>query len=700
MTYPSSANPNDSSTSDDARFRTLLDNLNNLRNKLRNFTVIDELGQPIGEIRDLILDNGHQLNLVISKLNGQRTESAVLLNGRRIKKVSVQTQSVFVDITKLDTQFLPEYSLSENSTIAEPEESKLFIEPPPTPKQSAETITQPPQTSPGSMSPAGFIDDAVDSEPPETLDDFDIPVAEYLAADELAVSELRTPGSSSQDLSDLDASVEDLPLEEEFTLSGSPVDDLSEDLMDWEQESDGALLADFDLFRDESSFAESLETPIESFHQAFPAESSTRPPSMEASVTESRLAEELSELDLDATPTEASADFNLEVVESPLNLDLSFDDAVFPSEESGKVIGTDLEGFSDNLSTLDRSEASSVNTLADFNSETAEDSLNLDLLLDSDFLSEESDSFAEVSGDQPAATVPDLDFAVEDNLTEDLPALDLSLDKFATSSSDEGFETIGDASLESLALNEETAVGITSDSAESWIDSNPETIANLTDLDFFQDEGSSLEMAGLRNDVVDTPQPVNLDLAGLSDTIGPGVLTSESDRDTSDDTPDISSSLVPSEPSSELARRDSAPLDTIDQMVPLLEERLQVEYQRRKIGEVIVRKKIETRMVQVPVRYEKLVIEQISPERKSLAEIDLSQGEITGIELPGIGIPGIGGSPTVSGTFKSPKTASYVLDAIAKTLRHRCKSVRIEIELEDGKLQEAYQEWIDQCSRL
>ncbi|NJP11554.1 MAG: DUF2382 domain-containing protein [Leptolyngbyaceae cyanobacterium RU_5_1] len=135
-------------------------------------------------------------------------------------------------------------------------------------------------------------------------------------------------------------------------------------------------------------------------------------------------------------------------------------------------------------------------------------------------------------------------------------------------------------------------------------------------------------------------------------------------------------------------------------MVPLLEERLQVEYQRRKIGEVIVRKKIETRMVQVPVRYEKLVIEQISPERKSLAEIDLSQGEITGIELPGIGIPGIGGSPTVSGTFKSPKTASYVLDAIAKTLRHRCKSVRIEIELEDGKLQEAYQEWIDQCSRL
>jgi len=43
------------------------------------------------------------------------------------------------------------------------------------------------------------------------------------------------------------------------------------------------------------------------------------------------------------------------------------------------------------------------------------------------------------------------------------------------------------------------------------------------------------------------------------------------------------------------------------------------------VGEVIVRKVIETRMVevQVPVRHEKLIVEQVSPERKQLAEIDL-----------------------------------------------------------------------------
>ena len=51
------------------RINTLMDNLNNLKSKLNHFTVMDELGQPIGEIQDLILDDTHQLNLVIAPLN-------------------------------------------------------------------------------------------------------------------------------------------------------------------------------------------------------------------------------------------------------------------------------------------------------------------------------------------------------------------------------------------------------------------------------------------------------------------------------------------------------------------------------------------------------------------------------------------------------------------------------------------------------
>ena len=72
-----------------------------------------------------------------------------------------------------------------------------------------------------------------------------------------------------------------------------------------------------------------------------------------------------------------------------------------------------------------------------------------------------------------------------------------------------------------------------------------------------------------------------------------------------------------------------------EEIIRLLGERVVVERSKRKVGEVIVRKEIETRMVQVeiPVRREKLIVEQVSPERKKLAEIDLGQEEITVSEL-------------------------------------------------------------------
>jgi len=64
-----------------------------------------------------------------------------------------------------------------------------------------------------------------------------------------------------------------------------------------------------------------------------------------------------------------------------------------------------------------------------------------------------------------------------------------------------------------------------------------------------------------------------------------------------------------------------------EELIRLLGERVVVDRSKHKVGEVIVRKVIETRMVQVqvPVRHEKLIVEQVSPERKQLAEIDLGQ---------------------------------------------------------------------------
>ena len=139
-----------------------------------------------------------------------------------------------------------------------------------------------------------------------------------------------------------------------------------------------------------------------------------------------------------------------------------------------------------------------------------------------------------------------------------------------------------------------------------------------------------------------------------------------------------------------------------EQIIRLLEERLVVESSKRKVGEVIDRKVIETRMVQVPVRREKLIVEQISPEHKQLAEIDLGQEEIDGIDLTQVErleVTHFDSALTVSGEFTSPKTASLLLNAIALELNHGCKLVRVTIAVEDESQQKKYQEWFDRCSK-
>jgi len=138
------------------------------------------------------------------------------------------------------------------------------------------------------------------------------------------------------------------------------------------------------------------------------------------------------------------------------------------------------------------------------------------------------------------------------------------------------------------------------------------------------------------------------------------------------------------------------------QIIRLLEERLVIESSKRKVGEVIVRKVIETRMIQVPVRREKLIVEQISPEHKQLAEIDLDEGEILGVDLTEVErleVTRFDSGLTVSGEFSSPKIASLLLNAIALEQNHGCKQVRVTIVIEDESHQKKYQEWFDRCSK-
>lgn len=142
----------------------------------------------------------------------------------------------------------------------------------------------------------------------------------------------------------------------------------------------------------------------------------------------------------------------------------------------------------------------------------------------------------------------------------------------------------------------------------------------------------------------------------------------------------------------------SEPLDVVEEeVIRLLEERLVVDLKKQKLGDVIVRKEVETRIIQVPVRREKLIVEQVGTENRKLAEIDLGQPEeIEAVEQ--VEVANSQTQPNVSGVFSSPRTASLVLDAIAKQRIHGCKQVRVEIVLEDETYQQTYQEWFSRCS--
>lgn len=164
-----------------------------------------------------------------------------------------------------------------------------------------------------------------------------------------------------------------------------------------------------------------------------------------------------------------------------------------------------------------------------------------------------------------------------------------------------------------------------------------------------------------------------------------------------------STSAGDSEKPIEVEQRVNPDLDQSDQtseiveedMIRLLEEQLVVNRSKQKVGEVVVRKEIETRMVEVPVRREKLIVEQVGADSKPLAEIDLGKGKVTGVS------DSVETSPqtttTVKGEFVSPKAASDLLAAIALQDNHGCANVRVELVVDNPELQKTYQQMFDRC---
>lgn len=123
----------------------------------------------------------------------------------------------------------------------------------------------------------------------------------------------------------------------------------------------------------------------------------------------------------------------------------------------------------------------------------------------------------------------------------------------------------------------------------------------------------------------------------------------------------------------------------------LLEERLIANIDRRKVGEVVVRKKVETEIIEIPIRREKLIVEQVSPEYKQIAVIDLGTDRSSYIPV-NEEVSLNYSQPVVKSEFESIKLASQFLNAIAHLSDAGCTSIKIEIKVKDISVQKAYQE--------
>jgi len=143
------------------------------------------------------------------------------------------------------------------------------------------------------------------------------------------------------------------------------------------------------------------------------------------------------------------------------------------------------------------------------------------------------------------------------------------------------------------------------------------------------------------------------------------------------------------------------------QVIPLLEERLIVNFKRQKTAEVVVRKEIETYIINVPVRREKLIVEQLTPTYKQLAEVDLGnfsleertfqeKSEVNGDTesiIKNREKSSLSSSePIVKGEFSCIEAARNFLDTISTVSDDGCEIVRIEVVLKDLSPKQACQE--------
>lgn len=234
--------------------------------------------------------------------------------------------------------------------------------------------------------------------------------------------------------------------------------------------------------------------------------------------------------------------------------------------------------------------------------------------------------------------------------------------------------------------------------------SQPDSIRSTTQSALILEDSTSLEaslplesVTPLEAQVVKLVQPATTSTVHQTASIAPSTPNSSSSQTTMHgSSANMEPTKVPqaTPPSATSSIRHTSSEVVDEKTIQLLEERLFVDRHKRKVGEVIVRKEIVTQIVEIPIRREMLIVEQISPEHQQLASIDLTGGTLDGVELAQLGgalrsqhsdyadstaqLPGDNGE-VMSSEFSSVEAAIEFLRAIAAQPGANSRQVQIHL---------------------
>ena len=137
--------------------------------------------------------------------------------------------------------------------------------------------------------------------------------------------------------------------------------------------------------------------------------------------------------------------------------------------------------------------------------------------------------------------------------------------------------------------------------------------------------------------------------------------------------------------------------------ISLLEEKLVVKRSKHKVGEVVVRKKIETRMIHLPIRREKLIVEKAGVTTEHLSEIDLGEGKVNGVKFSEL--TGTDDIYLAQSNFVSLETVKELLTKISESFGEASPlgnrptteniKLRLEIVTDNSETQKTYQDICD-----